>query len=111
MRLQSGMNPHLEREADRLLRESLQGVTKHSEKSDLLTPWKEADRYKREVYVASGTPDPATRKGMFHRALNTSNPELNSRDGIATSRGRGVSTKIRSHCEEYGYEAADLGLD
>lgn len=103
------MNPHLEREADRLLRESLQGVTKHSEKSDILTPWKEADRYKREVYVASGVPDAATRKGMFHRALNTTNPELNSRDGVCPSRGRALNSPDYARMvQENGYDPSDL---
>lgn len=91
--IRRGVHLPLEEEANRLIRESLQGVTKHSAKSDILTPWKEADRHRREVYVASGTPDPAWRKGMFHRALNTGNPELNSRDGIARSR-HGVGSLI-----------------
>lgn len=76
----------MENEANRLIRESLQGVTKHSEKADILTPWKEQDRKRREVYVASGTPDPAVRRGIFHRALNPTQSHLNSRDGIAPPR-------------------------
>lgn len=101
MRVQYGVNPILEKEADRLLRESLKGVTKHSEKADLLTPWKEADRYKREVYVASGVPDASTRKGMFHRALNTAKPELNSRDGISPPRSTGMNSDNQP-LAEYG---------
>ena len=84
--IRHGVNPLLEAEADRMIRESLQGVTKHSEKSDVLTPWKMADRLKREVYVASGTPDPSIRRGMFHRSINPAKPELNSRDGVAPER-------------------------
>lgn len=100
--IRRGIHLPLEEEANRLIRESLQGVTKHSAKSDILTPWKEADRHRREVYVASGTPEPAVRRGMFHRALNTANPELNSRDGIARSRHR-LGT-LATHVQEYGGE-------
>lgn len=78
-----GVHLQLEAEANRLLRESLEGVTKHSEKADLLTPWKERERRRREVYTTSGTPDASIRRGIFHRALNPSRPHLNSRDGIA----------------------------
>lgn len=99
--IRRGVHLPLEEEANRLIRESLQGVTKHSAKSDILTPWKEADRHRREVYVASGTPEPAVRRGMFHRSLNTANPELNSRDGIARARhGMGsLSTFLAEHNE------------
>jgi hypothetical protein len=84
--LRRGVHRPLEDEANRLIRESLKGVTKHSDKSDILTPWKEAERYRREVYVASGSPERATRQGMFHRVVNPGNPELNSRDGISQAR-------------------------
>ena len=70
-----------EDEATRLITESLKGVTSRSAKSDILTPWKEEDRKNREVYTASGTADPAVRKGMFRRAWNPRHPHLNSRDG------------------------------
>jgi hypothetical protein len=98
-RIYTGVNPTLEAEADRLLRESLRGVTKHSDKSDILTAWKEADRYKREVYVQGGVPDAATRKGVFHRVLNTTKPELNSRDGAARPR-QGAQQAAPSHIYE-----------
>lgn len=88
-----GVHRPLEEEANRIIRESLKGVTKHSEKSDILTPWKEAERYRREVYVASGSPDQATRKGMFHRAANAARPELNSRDGVSRQRPSGMSSR------------------
>ncbi len=80
-----GVHRGLEAEADRLIREDLRGVTKHSEKSDVLTPWKQGERRRREVYVPSGTPDAANRSGMFHRTLNPQQRHLNSRDGIAQS--------------------------
>ncbi len=89
--MRRGIHLPLEAEANRLIRESLQGVTKHSEKSDILTPWKESERHRREVYVSSGTPDPSTRKGMFHRRTNPARPELNSRDGVARARVEGHS--------------------
>ena len=66
-----------------MLRRSMAGITKHSEKSDILTPWKEQDRLRREVYVESGTPDPVMRRGNFHRAWNPARPDLNSRDGMS----------------------------
>lgn len=101
-----GVHRPLEDEANRLIRESLKGVTKHSEKADILTPWKEAERYRREVYVASGTPDQATRRGMFHRAVNPAYPELNSRDGIARSRGGSHtrSTGLADFVAEHGVD-------
>jgi hypothetical protein len=73
----------LEKAANEMLRQSMAGVTKHSEKSDILTPWKEQDRLRREVYVESGVPDGTTRRGNFHRAWNPERPDLNSRDGIS----------------------------
>lgn len=99
--LRRGIFYPLEEEANRLIRESLQGVTKHSAKADILTPWKEADRHRREVYTAAGTPDPSTRRGMFHRVINTTRPELNSRDGIARAR-HGFSGSLAAHVAEYG---------
>jgi hypothetical protein len=95
-----GTHRLLEDEADRLIRESLKGVTKHSEKSDILTPWKQQARYRREVYVASGVPDRSVRQGMFGRALNPSKPELNSRDGIAPPR-YGSSTSLSDFVAEH----------
>lgn len=78
MRLRSGVHLPLEAAADEILRKALSGITKHSEKSDVLTPWKEADRRKREVYVSTGTPDGSVRKGNFHRVANTQHGHLNS---------------------------------
>jgi hypothetical protein len=82
MRLRRGIDATLEAEADRLIKESLKGVTKHSEKSDLLTPWKQAERYRREVYPRSGVAD-STRRGNFNRVINPGRPDLNSREGTA----------------------------
>lgn len=79
--LHSGIHPQLEEAATELLRRSLEGVTSMSEKSDILTPWKEMDRRRREVYTADGVPDGAVRRGMYHRAWNSHRPHLNSLDG------------------------------
>lgn len=87
-----GVHLQLEKAANEMLRISMQGVTKHSEKSDVLTPWKEQDRYRREVYVESGTPDAATRRGNFNRAYNSERLDLNSREGMA--RGGRVRTDV-----------------
>lgn len=83
-----GIHPLLEAEANRIIFESLRGVTSQAEKSDILTPWKEADRRSREVLAAGGTVDPALRRGMYHRAANAVQTHLNGRDGTA-SRPRG----------------------
>jgi hypothetical protein len=90
-RMHFGVHRTLEGEADRLLRESLRGVTRHTEKSDILTPWKQNERRRREVYVPSGTPDAANRQGLFTRSLNTRQTHLNSRDGIAQANGHVAS--------------------
>ncbi len=87
MPLRSGVHTPLEEIADALIKESLQGVTRHSDKADILTPWKEQERRRREIYVPSGTPDSANREGIFHRSTNPTSAHLNSRDGKRTARG------------------------
>ena len=104
-RMKYGIHQSLEDEADRLIRESMKGVFSHKAKSDILTPWKQADRRRREVFTAQGFPDASVRKGMFHRAANSTRPDLNSRDGIA--RARRVSTTLVTHVEEYGSTPRD----
>ena len=99
--MRRGIHRPLEDEANRIIRESLVGVTKHSEKSDILTQWKETDRYRREVYVSSGVPEKAIRQGIFHRATNPDRPELNSRDGIARARMNRTSS-LSAFVAEYG---------
>lgn len=79
--LHSGVHPTLDDAATELIRQSLEGVTSMSEKSDVLTPWKEMDRRRREVYPPMGTPDGAVRRGMYHRAWNSNSPHLNSVEG------------------------------
>lgn len=79
--VRSGVYLALEEEANRLLHDMLAGVKSHSDKRDVLTPWKEKDRRSREVYVPSGTPDPSNRMGMYNRSFNSKHQHLNSRDG------------------------------
>lgn len=92
-----GVHVHLEEQANRIIRESLAGVTRHSEKSDILTPWKENERRRREVFNSVGVADSAVRQGIFHRASNPSRPELNSRDGAA--RPRSLGSSLAAHIE------------
>lgn len=82
-RVHVGVHPALEAAADALIYASLRGVTSQSEKSDILTPWKQQDRLSREVYSKSGTVDPRIRRGMYHREPNRTRPHLNSREGFA----------------------------
>lgn len=103
--MRRGIHRPLEEAANAILKESLQGVTKHSEKSDILTPWKEKERYRREVYVSSGVPDPSTRSGMFRRVANLARPELNSREGIAQARSDGST--LQAFVQEHGRAPED----
>ena len=107
-----GVHKPLEDEANRLLKESMAGITSQTAKRDVLTPWKEKDRRDREVYTESGAPDSSTRRGMYHRAYNPDSPHLNSRDGTAV-RGRRTTSGLRTFVEETGtglFES-DAGLD
>lgn len=89
MILRYGKHAPMEDAADEILRQHLSTVTKHSEKSDILTPWKEQARKSREVYVPSGTPDASLRRGNFHRSLNNSMPHLNSMESTRVPKSRG----------------------
>lgn len=79
--LHSGVHQQLDDAATELIRKSLEGVTSMSAKSDILTPWKDQDRKRREVYTEGGVPDGALRRGMYHRAWNSTHRHLNSVDG------------------------------
>lgn len=94
-----GVHYELESVADALIKESLKNVTSQSEKSDILTPWKEMDRRSREIYVPSGTPDASLRKGMYHRAYNPLHDHLNGRDGFVTPRRIGRAEDSASGSE------------
>lgn len=100
MTVRRGVHAQLEAQADRLIRESLKDVTKHSEKADILTPWKEQDRRNREVYVESGTPDPSVRRGMFHRAYNPERLDLNSREGLSRGGRREMGGSMSEHVSD-----------
>lgn len=105
MRLRFGVNRPLEDEADRLIRESLTGVTSRSAKSDILTEWKYEDRLAREVFTSTGFADPAVRRGMFRRAWNRRYPHLNSRDGHYPSRR--VQNGLDTYVSDGEYVADD----
>lgn len=76
--VRTGLHKPLEDAANEILRQHLAGITRHQDKADILTPWKEQDRRKREVYVNSGTPDGSIRRGIFTRDANTQHGHLNS---------------------------------
>jgi hypothetical protein len=105
MRLHHGVHAELEEMANELIRQSLAGVTARSAKSDILTPWKERDRYSHEVYSSSGTVDASTRRGMYNRAWNPQHSHLNSRDGIAPAR------RIPTGLNEFMDKAWPTGLE
>lgn len=88
-KMRYGVNPLLEAEADRIIRESTIGQ-RAADKTDVLTPWKADHRRKFEVYPNGGVADPSVRQGMFERASNPTSPHLNSIDGHATPLGRGT---------------------
>lgn len=89
-RVRYGVHHELEAEADRLIKQSMAGVTSMAAKSDVLTPWKEQDRKNKELLV--GVADPAARKGMYHRAYNNRDVHMNSRDGNSPRGHRTGST-------------------
>ena len=99
MPMRRGIHLSLEEAANGLLKESMRGITRHADKSDILTPWKEQERRRREVYVPSGTPDAANRSGIFHRATNPASPHLNSRGGSV--RGRRISIPLSEMPAEF----------
>lgn len=98
--LRYGVNKALEAVADQLLHDSLVGVTSMEEKKDILTPWKQKDRLDHEVYLPSGSPDAATRRGVYHRAWNPRDRHLNSSDGVA--RARRMPDSLSAFAQENG---------
>jgi hypothetical protein len=98
----------LEEAADEMLRESLEGCTKYSEKSDVLTAWKLQMRETREILTSSGFPERHIRQGMYHRAANLTKPELNSRDGVARARSSGHNTTAQTHTAYTGYHDEEV---
>lgn len=102
-RLRSGRYEDIEALADEMLRRSLVGVTRYADKADILTPWKQQMRQRREVLTSSGFPDAAIRQGLYRRAANATRPELNSRGGIARARTNGA---VR-YSEPYTYHGEE----
>ena len=80
-RVHYGIHKDLEAAADEYLRQAVSSLPR-SQKMDILTPWKERDRLSREVYNVDGIPDSATRSGLFGRAWNPRNANLNSRNSV-----------------------------
>lgn len=80
-RMRFGVHKSLEAEADALIKRSLAAST--ADKSDILTPSKEALRRKREVFVPSGVPDSSLRRGQYSRAMNPVQRHLNSSEGVS----------------------------
>lgn len=95
-----GVHYQLEREADRIIYESIKDETSQSAKRDILTPWKEQDRRSREIHAVDGVVDPAVRKGIYHRVANARQPYLNSCDGsVRPTRGGRI---MRDDWDEHG---------
>jgi hypothetical protein len=90
--------------ANALIAQSLKGVTSRSAKSDILTPWKEEDRARREILTSTGTADPIVRRGMFRRTWNSRHSHLNSRDGHYPSRRIPDSPDLASADGDYADE-------
>jgi len=88
MIVKTGVDDELEQAADALLWDSLKGVTKFSEKADILTPWKAKDRKNHEVLTPSGLAQTHHRQGTYGRRDNRGDPSLNSREGLAGLRKR-----------------------
>ena len=100
MPIRRGVHKELEEMADSLIFAVTSKTTKHSEKSDVLTPWKEIDRRKREVYTSEGTPDGSLRKGIFGRSLNPAAHHLNSVEAMRPHKFVGRQSSVRSKWDE-----------
>lgn len=107
--LHSGVHQQLDDAATEMIRKSLEGVTSMAAKSDILTPWKDQDRKRREVYSSEGVPDGALRRGMFHRAWNSTHRHLNSVDGKVPPPGDlRTGGDPRFHRDEEAVEAGEV---
>ena len=87
-RIRTGVDPELEAEADRLIKESFLAQPDPVRKALILTPWMLATRLRREVYTTEGTPDGSVRRGLYHRARNTVHLHLNAVDGVVARPSR-----------------------
>lgn len=98
MRMRYGVHRVLEDAADAIIYAEVRKIKRHSE-NDILTPWKEKDRRRHEIYVPGGVPDAANRLGIYHRSTNPGRPELNSREGVARSGAHRVPRLIDYYSE------------
>ena len=69
-RVRNGVDWEKEAAADWILARGRDGVTKHSEKKNYLSPSQLERRKEKEVLLPSGTPDRDLRPGLFKRAYN-----------------------------------------
>lgn len=88
-----GRHAPLEDAADALLFGHLAKITRSADKADVLTPWKERDRLKREMHVSTGVPDASLRSGIFGRVINPDPryQHLNSVQAATPNKTRGVT--------------------
>ena len=90
--VRTGLHKPLEDAANEILRQHLSKITRNADKSDVLTPWKEQDRRKREVYVSTGVPDGRLRRGIFSREgvpVESGLGHLSSVEGMKAPKNRG----------------------
>ena len=111
MPLRRGVHATLEAAADALIKESLKNVTRHADKSDILTPWKQQERTKREVMVPSGVPDPAVRSGIFPRSINPRDGHLNSRLGQVRGKRVAATYSDLERSDSFGDVAPSFSWD
>lgn len=99
-RIHYGRHAPLEDAADEILSQAL-GPLPATQKTDILTPWKEKQRRKHEVYTNEGVPT-ATYEGNFHRVYNARHPHLNNVAGR-------VPRGLRSRTVDDGLSESVLG--
>lgn len=69
-RVKSGIDWEIEEQANEILARGRDGVTKHSQKKDYLSPSQLLRRRQREVQTEQGYPEKSLYQGMFRRAYN-----------------------------------------
>jgi hypothetical protein len=110
MQLRSGVCAQLEEKATELILAAL-----GEDKSDILTPWKQRHRERREILTSTGIADPSVRSGQFTRAWNSDRPDLNSRvqqrprtgSGWDVDEGAPLTNLSSEMARVYGVERAD----
>ena len=96
----TGVDEDLEERANALLFDVTRKERSQSAKSDILTPWKTDERYRREHLVPVA--DPSQRLGVYGRAMNPERSDLNSRDGLAGLLPRPGRTRLGAEMVEQG---------